>query len=256
MSPDAMAFTAYQSAFAARIRAPRGAPLPLGAPARRMRVYEELLFNNLEGFLLACYPITREILGVQAWRRTVRRFFIECRCPSPWFRDLPKTFLDWIEPEAAGLFPSRPWLAEFMHYEWLELDVFIAPDEVERARIDPQGDLLTGRPALAPGARLACYRYPVHRIGPARPPEAAAATPYCYLLFRDDADAVRFILLNPLAAHLIALLRTHSCSGREALARLAGETRPENFFTYLTAGEGLLREMRAQGAVLGTWSET
>ena len=65
MSPEAMAFTDYQAAFAARIRDPKHAPRPPGAPAKRMRVYEELLFNNLENFLLACYPITRKLLGAR-----------------------------------------------------------------------------------------------------------------------------------------------------------------------------------------------
>jgi hypothetical protein len=92
--PEAQTFIAYQAAFAVRIRNPRGAPRPAGAPARRMRVYEELLFNNLEGFLLACYPLTRHILGERVWRRTAKRFFAEHRSHSPLFRDIPKAFLN------------------------------------------------------------------------------------------------------------------------------------------------------------------
>ncbi len=83
MPSEPMSFTEYQSAFAARIRDPRAAPRPPGAPDRRMRVYEELLYNNLEGFLLAGYPIARQLLGARAWKQTVRRFFAEHRCHSP-----------------------------------------------------------------------------------------------------------------------------------------------------------------------------
>lgn len=253
MSHESISFTAYQAAFAARVRAPKDSPRPPGAPARRMRVYEELLFNNLEGFLLACYPITRKLLGRRAWRRTVRQFFIEHRCHSPLFRDIPKAFLDWMEESAAGLFPELPFLTEFMHYEWLELVVETTPDEIDMARLEASGDLLAGRPALNPTARLACYRYPVHRIDPRFKPVAPDAEPHCYLVYRDAGDDVRFIALNPLSARLVAMLRDHRPTGREALAHLAGQTSPQQYDFYLEAGGALLNDLFAQGAVLGTW---
>lgn len=255
MSREPCDFTAYQAAFAARIRDPGRAPRPPGAPAKRMRVYEELLFNNLEGFLLACYPVTRKILGARVWKRAARRFFIEHRCHSPLFRDIPKAFLDWMEGRAAGLFPELPFLAEFMHYEWLELAVGTTPEEADPASVDPEGDLLAGRPALKPSARLACYRYAVHLIGPRHKPVAPDAEPGCYLLFRDAQDEVRFIQLNPLSARLVAMLRDHRPVGREALAHLAGQRAPDQYDLYLRAGRELLNKLLAQGALLGTWRE-
>lgn len=255
MSPDAMTFIEYQTAFADRIRNPRNTRLPPGAPARRMRAYEELLFNNLDGFLGTAYPVTRKMLGKRAWKNTVRRFFVEHRSHSPLFRDIPKAFLDWMNDEAESIFPGLPFLAEFMHYEWLELVVSIAPDEISPAEIDPDGDLLAGRPALDPSARLACYRYPVHRIGPRFKPLTPSEDFNCYLLFRDVTDEVHFITLNPLSARLLAMIRDHRPSGREALAHLAGQTNPDQYETYLAAGWTLLADLRAQGALLGTWRE-
>jgi uncharacterized protein len=265
MSPDdflPMPFTDYQAAFAARIRDPKQAARPPGAPARRMRVYEELLFNNLEGFLLSCYPVTRKLLGKRLWRQTVRRFFVEHRSHSPLFRDIPKAFLDWMQASGAVHFPVLPFLPEFMHYEWLELSVSISPEEVDPAAIDAQGDLLRGRPALHPTARLACYAYPVHQIGPRFKPAAADGQTWCYLLFRDEAlcsedaagqDEVRFILLNPLSAQLITMLRDQQPSGHEALAHLAGQNNPTQYEAFIQLGGELLRDLRAQGALLGTW---
>lgn len=255
MSPEPMHFSDYQAAFAARIRDPKQARRPPGAPAKRMRVYEELLFNNLESFLLACYPITRKILGARAWKQTVRRFFSEHRCHSPLFRDIPKAFLDWVETRHTSLFPARPFLAEFMHYEWLELSVSVTPDEPDPAAVDPDGDLLRGRPALHPTARVACYHYPVHRIGPRFKPAAPDTEAHCYLLFRDASDDLRFMLLNPLSARLVTLLGKHQPSGREALAHLAGQTDPNQYARLVQAGGDLLRELRDQGALLGTWRE-
>ncbi|MDD5388024.1 MAG: putative DNA-binding domain-containing protein [Gallionellaceae bacterium] len=251
-----MHFSDYQAAFAARIRDPKLAPRPAGASAKRMRVYEELLFNNLEGFLLACYPVTRNIFGARVWKQTARRFFSEHRCHSPLFRDIPKAFLDWMEERGTALFPALPFLAEFMHYEWLELAVSVSPDDPDPAAVEPSGDLLQGRPALNPSAHLACYHYPVHRIGPRYQPGAPDPQAHCYLLFRDETDTVRFIQLNPLSARLLELLREQRPSGREALARLAklaGPTDPAQHERFIQAGGDLLRDLRGQGALLGTW---
>ncbi|MDP2833453.1 MAG: putative DNA-binding domain-containing protein [Pseudomonadota bacterium] len=256
MLHESMHFSDYQAAFAARIRAPKQAARPPGAPAKRMRVYEELLFNNLVSFLLACYPITRQILGARAWKQTARRFFSEHRSHSPLFRDIPKAFLDWMETRHTGLFPALPFLAEFMHYEWLELAVSVTPDEPDPDAIDPKGDLLQGRPALHPTARLACYHYPVHRIGPRFKPTVPDVEAHCYLLFRDEADAVRFIRLNPLSARLLEMLREHQPSGHEALTNLAGQTDPNQYDRFVQAGGDLLRDLRNQGVLLGTWRTT
>lgn len=253
MPSKPMHFADYQTAFAARIRDPHAAPRPPGAPERRMRVYEKLLFNNMEGFLIACYPVTRKLLGVQTWKRTVRRFFAEHRCHSPLFRDIPRAFLDWMRTRHTELFPDLPFLPEFMHYEWLELSVSVAPDEIDLAAIEPDGDLLEGRPALNPTARLACYRYPLHRIGPKFMPGAPDGQAWCYLLHRDTADDVRFTVLNSASARLVELLRDERPRGREALAHVADELNHPQPDSLIEAGHHLLREMRQNGALLGTW---
>lgn len=253
MRSEPMSFAEYQTAFAARIRDPHAARLPIGAPARRMRVYEKLLYNNLEGFLLACYPVTRKLLGARAWKQTVRHFFAEHRCHSPLFRDIPRAFLDWMETRHAELFPALPFLPEFMHYEWLELSVSVAPDEPDMADVEPDGDLLDGRPALNPSARLAWYRYPVHRLGPRFEPGAPDGQTWCYLLHRDEKDDVRFTVLNPVAARLVELIREARPRGREALARVAAELNHPQPDSLIEAGHHLLRELRQSGALLGTW---
>jgi hypothetical protein len=251
MPPEQSHLAACQAAFAARLRDPRHAPRPAGLSARRMRVYEQLYCANIESFLLACYPVTRKLLGKRAWQGCVRRFCSQQRSHSPLFRDIAKAFLDWLQADGMAGFAELPFLAELMHYEWLELAVSIAAEEIEPAQVDGQGDLLLACPALNPTARLACYHYPVHRVGPRYKPVAAAAGPYCYLLFRDAADAVRFCLLTPLAVQLLELLRTQRISGAAALARLAGEG--GSSAQFIAGGSTLLADLRAQGALLGTW---
>lgn len=250
--PSSGDFRAFQAAFAARVRDPRGQPRLQGVPAQRMRVYEDLLFSNLEGFLLACFPITRNLVGAREWHAMVRRFFVEHRCLSPLFREIPGEFLAWIEPLAATLFPDRPYLYEFMHYEWLELAVSVCPDEEVTADVDPAGDLLAGQPVLNHTAQLACYHYPVHRIGAGFEPAGSDGQMYCYLVYRDCDDTVQFVSLNPVSARLLAILEDGGATGREAATQVAGELGQAAPHAVVEAGQTLLEQLRLAGAVLGT----
>jgi hypothetical protein len=245
-------FQQFQAAFAARIRDPEGAPLPEQVPERRMRAYEELVFNNIEGFLLACYPITRKLLDDQQWDRAVRRFVIEHRCSTPLFREIPAEFLHWLEDKFEALFPSLPFLPEFMHYEWLELAVSVAPGELNEQELDVAGNLMEGIPVLNPTSELACYHYAVHRIGPEFRPQQSDDQLHCYLLYRNAEDEVRFIQLNPVSARLLELLQQHQLSGREALLQIAREIEFRDPESLLKMGSQQLQEFHQAGVLPGT----
>lgn len=253
MPDSASPLQRYQQAFTAHIRDPRNNPRPAGVPARRMRVYNELLYNNLEGFLLACFPVTRRILGKRRWGRLVRAFFAGHRCRSPFFRQIPEEFVQWLQAARTAQPDDPPFLAHLAHYEWVELAVDVSPAEAPLERIDPAGDLLSGRPALDPAAMQVSYPYPVHRIGPRFQPAAPDAQPTHVLVFRDLGCKVRFVALNPVAARLIALLQPGLSTGSAALAQIADELRHPQPDVVVRGGLEILETLREQQAILGVW---
>ena len=95
-------FQAFQAAFAARLRDPRAAPRPAGVPARRMRVYQEMLFNNICGFLDRCFPVARQLLGEPRWRRLQRRFYRDWPLHTPWFHEIPREFVGFLAAAERG----------------------------------------------------------------------------------------------------------------------------------------------------------
>ncbi|MEI7967478.1 MAG: putative DNA-binding domain-containing protein [Betaproteobacteria bacterium] len=242
-------FQRYQREFAAHIRDPRANARPAGVPARRMGVYNELVLANVRGFLDACFPVLRETLGETRWRRLARRFLANHRCTSPLFRDIPREFAQWLAGTATGAgFPVyAPHLA---HYEWVELALDTAPEgvHVEDAGHD---DLLGGRPVLNPVSMLLEYPYPVHRIGPGFRPRPTQAEQTFILAFRNAADQVRFIVLNPVSARLLALLAPGRSTGRGALQRIARELRHADPGTVIAGGLNTLQTLRAEGAIIG-----
>lgn len=240
------AFQKFQHEFGRHIRDPRRHPRPAGVPARRMAIYHELLYNNLEGFLLACFPITRRIVGDRRWPGLMRAFFREARCHTPYFREIPREFLTWLT--ARDALPGPAWLKELAHYEWVELALDVM--DVAPPRHAPQGDLLAGIPVLAPALMNLNYAWPVHRIGPDFRPRKAQQTHL--LVFRDADDVVQFIELNPASARLVELLQTGTLDGQAACTQIAAESGREDVDTFIVGGTGVLTNLHQAGAILGT----
>ncbi|MBL8449270.1 MAG: putative DNA-binding domain-containing protein [Dechloromonas sp.] len=245
MNADLLPFQKFQMAFGRRIRDPRRTGRPSGVPARRMAVYEELLFNNITGFLDACFPVCRAILGEARWRRLNRAFFRDWRSPTPWFREIPREFLRYLQ-EGSVCQPLPRWFGELAHYEWVELalDISDAPTPPHVR----EGDLLTGTPVVNPALLNLAYAWPVNRIGPAYRPRKPEAT---YLIvFRDPADKVAFAASNPVTARLLALLG-EGMTGRAACLAVAGEIAHPDPEFLVTQGGSVLEDLRRLGVILG-----
>jgi len=59
---------------------------------------------------------------------------------------------------------------------------------------------------VSPLARLCCYQYPVQQISRDFQPALPAEQPVFLLLYRDEADLVRFLELNAWSAALLQLI--------------------------------------------------
>ena len=61
-----------QFALSRHLRDPSHPPPP-GIEERRLAIYRDLFFNNIESLLAGNFPVIRQTLGDDAWRRLVRR---------------------------------------------------------------------------------------------------------------------------------------------------------------------------------------
>jgi hypothetical protein len=241
-------FQRYQLAFTAHIRDPKAQPRPAGVEARRMKIYNALLFNNIEGFLLACFPVLRQVLGARRWSKLVRAFFSAHRSRTPYFRQIPDEFIQFLQNEWAPPESYPPYLLALAHYEWIELVLSVSDRSPDRA-FDPAGDLLDGVPRLNPVLANLRYDWPVHRIAPRRKVQPAET---CLLVFRDADDTVQFGEINAFTARLLTLLEPGTFTGRSALDQIAAESRHPDPALVVEAGAALLDDLRARGAILGT----
>ncbi len=243
-------FQTFQRAFTQHIRHPQLHAAPAGVEAKRMRVYTELLYANVESFLLKCFPVLRLSLGKRAWQKLVRAFFAEHPCQSPLFREIPKEFVGFLQTHAIESTLAPLFIRELAHYEWVELALASAVPPKLPA-LHARGDLSADRPWLAPVHALLRYTYPVHRLGHRRLARRVPDQPTYLLVFRNSDFAVKFIKLNAMSARLVDLLESGRYSGKTALRKITRELRHPQPQAVLESGLRTLAELKAAGAIIG-----
>ena len=246
--PDTDTLREQQFTLARHLRDPDAHAPPPGIEARRLRVYRELFFNNIQSLLGSGFPVIHEILGEARWKELVQAFYAGYRSRTPLFTQIAVEFVTFLE-ERADTLGVPPWLPELAHYESVEQALFVS--DAQPPEHDPEGDLLDGVPLLSPLALPLAYRWPVAEIGRSHVPDAPPAEPTTLLVHRDAAHQVHFARIAPLAYRLLASLQANPTTGREHLAALAAEIGADPAQVQ-AHGLLLLQQLRAQGVVLGT----
>lgn len=248
---DIPAFIQTQYAFAAHIRDPDSHPRPDDVEDRRMAIYRELFYNNVEGFLANTFPVLKSLYDEAAWHTMARDFFSTHQSHTPLFLEIPREFLNYLEHERGRREGDPAFLFELAHYEWTELALSVA-DVTEAEDYQADADLLATRPVVSPLAWSFVYQFPVHRISPAFQPAEAGDQPSYLLIYRDADDEVGFIELNPVSARLFSLLQeTAHNRGRDLLQRIAEELQHPDPQVVINGGREILEEWRRRDIVLG-----
>ncbi len=244
-------FIRLQYAFTDHMRDPDHAPAPVDIEDRRVGIYRDLLYRNVESFMANSFPVLRKITPDDRWHDMIRDYFKRHQSHTPYFPRMPREFLDYLEHERdSGEDPA--FLYELAHYEWVEMAVAIDPREIDYSSIHREGDLATGVPVLSPLARPLVYRYPVHRIRPDFQPAEAPAQPTYLLVYRNSNDDVNFIDLNPVSARLVELMQPgNQASGMKLLETIAAELQHPDPGVVIQGGLEIMNEMRDKEVVLG-----
>ena len=210
-----------QFAMADFLRAPQSKPAPQGIEPRRLKIYQDLIYNNIESFISNGFPVLRTLYENDQWHALVQQFIHGHRCRTPYFLEISQEFLRFLTEEYQPLESAPPFIAELAHYEWVELAL-----DVSQESLDDRNKLanpLLGVPMLSPLAWLLSYQFPVHKIGKNfRPTEAREPT--FLVVYRNREDEVCFMELNSATARLLELLRDNvATSGTVLLSQLARE---------------------------------
>ncbi len=218
-------FRYTQKQFADFLRDPGINPAPLDIEPRRMKIYQDLIFKNIEGFLSGGFPILRSLYSDVDWNEMARDFIRRHESHSPYFLEISQEFLAYLQQERGKHDCDPAFLQELAHYEWVELALDVSEETVPVSgnQVLTQ-DLLSQRPIISPLVWSLSYQYPVHLLGPDYQPEQAPEQPTFLLVYRNRQDRVQFMVSNALTVRLINMLEgDDSLTGKQALLQLASE---------------------------------
>lgn len=246
-------FIRRQRAFARHLRDPASVEAPPSLEDRRVAIYRNTVYANVEGLMADNYPRIRGVMSDNDWHAMIRDYIVRHRSDASAFVDVPKEFLIYLEDERNAP-ADPPFLCELAHFDWLETRVGADPCKLQKElqRLDRDGDLLSGVLVLNPTLQLVTYRFSVHVVDADFQPLRAPTKATRIAAFRAPDNLYAFLDLNDAAAKLLqVLLDGHARSGRAllsiAMQQLAGHSEAK----LLEAGQAILERMRTRGAILG-----
>ena len=85
-----------QFALSKHIRDPENHSPPPDIEDRRLAIYRDLFYNNIEGLLAGNFPVIREILDDQTWHKLIHAFYREHLCQTHLFPEVPREFIRFL----------------------------------------------------------------------------------------------------------------------------------------------------------------
>lgn len=213
-------FQQTQLALTGFLRSPANHPAPANVEKRRLDIYRDLIYNNIENFIASVFPVTRSVLSDNAWHGLVRGFIQNHYCQTPYFLQISDEFVQYLLHSRGLCAEDPPYLLELIHYEWIELALDVSTAEIPAAGVVPV-NIFQARPRVSPLAVCLSYQYPVQKISKLHPQWEQEATQL--LVYRNRQDKVCFMAANPLTARLLFLLQSSDQPLSEHLRRIAAE---------------------------------
>ena len=246
-------FIKIQQEFAGHIKNPANTSRPKDVDDRHMKIYRDLFFNNVMGFLSGAFPVLAEIIGEQRWAEIGRDFFSRHNNQTPYFLEISREFLNYLEHEFVADDNDPEYLYELAHYEWLELYVDVEP-EASGIEVDSKTDVLSSIPVLSPVVEGFLYQYPVHQISlenSAPDPKKSAL-----IVYRKRDDSVGFVESNPFTLQLLALLKQEELkqeklTGEQLLLSLLQQSGLKDNQAAHQGGIEILKSWQELGIILG-----
>lgn len=246
-------FETVQRTFTGHMRDPAGHAAPEGIDDRRLQIYRDLIYNNIQGFLANSFPVIRKLMDDKDWHAMLRDYVAHHQAQTPLFPKMPQEFLKYLEQDPDRVPETYPFLAELAHYEWLETSIAMDTREIVTDDVEENGDLVDGIPLLNPVAVPVAYQWPVHRISPDFRPTAMPEMKTFLIVFRKLDYQVGFMELNPLSARLVEKIAGNTeKTGRTLLLEICQEINHPDQIVVVNGGADILNSLREKSVLLGT----
>ena len=242
-------FQVTQRAFCAHMRDPDINAAPAAIEDRRLAIYRNLVFNNIESFLGSAFPILKSIINGEKWSQMVRDFISLHECQTPYFLKISEEFIKYLELNSEQ-YPS--FMLELAHYEWVELALDVSQQDIP-SHPPHEAHVLDDMALISPLAWRLSYRYPVHKMGPGYVEQELKDTdPLTFLIVYRNRDLkVGFIESNAVTFRLLDIIESDALSGRAAILKLAKEIQHSDLKSLLAFGAEVLYALAGKDVIYG-----
>lgn len=230
---------AFQLSLGKYLRDPDHEPVPIGLPPRGLKVYEELLFNNICGLIDSCFPVCKDLMGDTIWQALCRRFLREWRSQTPYFHEIPQEFLNFLNTQDDAQ-TRPPWFTELAYYEWVELHLDTHPSSPSK----PSLNAITANPHMM---NLG-FNWPVHEIGPDYLPDQPCPT--FLVVMRNDQQQIQFIEINAATSLLLDICQPQPLTRATLINKIAAAMQCPCNETFTAHAERMIDNLVTQGILL------
>ncbi len=254
-------FKKIQLQFTNYLRNPEDAEIPDNIEPRRMAIYEELVFNNIESFLSNGFPVIRSLYSEKHWLDIVQQFIKHHRCETPLFAEITLEFIDYISSKGRYLLEEYPFLLELAHYEWVEVSVIYADEEnVSESELLEQSTLtdeqwLSLSPRVSSMMHLLAYEYPVQQISRDNIPTEKSETGVFLTVYRNLNDEIGFMELNAVSYRLLESI-DGEISGQQLIDNLGYEMGYEDNAKLYPQAIEMMKGFKQRNILLGAFKTT
>jgi len=243
-------FKDVQSQFMAHIKDPDHIAPPSDIEPRRMAIYSELFFNNIEGFVASAFPVLKSLYEDDDWLALVRLFFIEHDCKTPYFLEISQEFIEYLSEQYQMTEKDPEFMLELAHYEWVELDISIRNEDEAYISFSPN-DLNLTPLYLSSLAWSLSYQFPVHTISPENQPQTVPDEPSYIIVFRDFEDEVGFIEINGMSALMLQVINENPSINFDLLCEtIQNQVSSLSLETIKQGAESVLSALIEQGILV------
>ena len=246
-------FKDWQYSLTRHIRDPKNVSPPAGVEDRRLKIYRDLVYNGIEGFLNYSFPVLYKITKNTIWHAMVQDYVLSHQSHNPALIRMPLEFLQYLDNTRSNNPKYPDFILDLAYYEWSESSLFMDSREIDMTGIDVDGDLLAGVPALNPIIIAQTFSYPVYLISIDYVPIQRADEPCYLLMYRRKDDTVNYLELNAVSARLVDCMQANTdATGLQLLQKIAAELGHQNPQIVIDAGFEIMRQMHDRDILLGT----
>jgi hypothetical protein len=215
----------------------------------RVQAYRALVHNRITGTVKDFIPRSFARLGRDRMNQAVAEFLTECAMQSPYLRDIPREFVEWVTPRWNEDAAVPDYVPQLALHELARLDVKNHP-EVEHKDTGEKIDL--EKPIRVEASAVVYrYDYAVHKLPrDVEDRTEPQRTPTNLIAFRGPDDDTHYIDCAPWVASLMERLIAKKTL-REALLGGLADVGMELNDDILGRTAGILADFSDQGLLWG-----